>query len=139
MKHKGCLALLLFFIAGCAGVSTNNARISSDIGTLNFIHNYDACDCIREKCIHVQHVIDKCLKKYPEEMSAVKIEQIDYNMRRNEAEQILLKYELGFVPDIILLNNEGKVYYKVSYYFEDSDFISALEKLFKDSEKEIKQ
>ena len=54
------------------------------------------------------------------------MEKIDYSTDAESAEEILVKYDLNFLPVVILQDGNGSISFKSEFDFNESEFESKL-------------
>jgi len=107
------------------------------IGQVIFISNSQACHCTLERCNQIREKLKEIIDGDTEYKGRVDIQEIDDATEPKKADEIFKKYELWFIPSVILKDNKGEMLYKTSYDFDEIGFKDILKKHF--NSKSIKQ
>ena len=122
-----------------AAVPIKKAAITEKdvIGQVIFISNSQACHCTLERCNQIREKLQEIIDGDTEYKGRVEIQEIDDATDSKTADEIFKKYELWFIPSVILKDNKGEMLYKTSYDFDEAVFNDILKKHF--NSKSIKQ
>jgi len=113
--------------------------IDSSIGKVVLISRSDACSCTTKKIEEVKASIESSVLNLTKKGQRIDFEVIDYSVDTEKTGQLMKGYGLDFIPCVLLLGNDGKVYYKISYYFENKEYLKALDDLVHDSNNRSKK